>query len=330
MLGIRRRDFISVLGGAAAWPVAARGQQQLRRVGVLMNDVATDANMRRYMATFVEQLRKLGWIDGRNLHVEYRWNGGDAVLARTYAAELVGLNLDVIMSSSTTNLLNLQRLSPKTPIVFIQVSDPVEQGFVLNMAHPGGNITGFTAYEFTIGGKWLDLLKQLVPATTHVAVMFNPQTSPQSKFFMKSIETAAPGFGVRVAAVPLQSVADIDPAIANFSRQPNSGLIFPTDSFTVVNRKPIVEAAARHRVPAIYANMSFVQDGGLLRYGPVTDDQYRQAAVYVDRILKGTSAGDLPVQAPTKYSLVINLKAARDLGIEVPLSLLLFADEQIE
>jgi putative ABC transport system substrate-binding protein len=329
MIGIRRREFISLLGCAAAWPISVRAQQP-RRIGVLNNEVATDGTVRRYMAIFVEQLRKLGWIDGQNLHIEYRWNEGDAALARTYAAELVGLNLDVILSASTTNLLTLQRLSPKSPIVFIQVSDPVEQGFILNMAHPGGNITGFSSNEFTVGGKWLDLLKQLMPATTHVAVIFNPQTSPQSKFFMKSIETAAPGFGIAVATVPVQSVADIDPIIEKASRQPNGGLIFPTDAFTVVNRKPIVDAAARHRVPAIYASTPFVRDGGLLRYGPEYEDQYRQAAIYVDRILKGTSAGDLPVQTPTKYSLVINLKAARDLGIEVPLSLLLVADEQIE
>jgi putative ABC transport system substrate-binding protein len=205
------------------------------------------------VAALVQGLRNLGWIEGQNLRIEYRWNGGSAELARAYAAELVALAPDVILSASTNNLTALQRLSPTTPIVFVQVSDPVMQGFVLNLAHPGGNITGFASFEFTIGGKWVDLLKQLAPATARVAVMFNPQTSPQSKFFLDSIEAAAPTFGVNVVATPVQGVAEIEPAIENFSHQPNGGLIAPTDAFTTVHRKIIVEAAARYRVGDLFS-----------------------------------------------------------------------------
>jgi putative ABC transport system substrate-binding protein len=329
---MRRREFFTLLGGAAAaWPLAAPAQSgPVRRIGVLMNDVETDATSRSNVAAFVQGLRDLGWIEGQNLRVVYRWNAGSAELARTHAAELVALAPDAILSSSTTNLTALQRLSPTTPIVFIQVSDPVTQGFVLSLAHPGGNITGFSAYEFTIGGKWLDLLKQIAPATARVAVVFNPQTSPQSKFFLSSVEAAASTFGVNVAAAPVRSVAEIESAIESFSRQPNGGLIFLTDAFLVVHRKLVVEAAARHRLPAIYPSTLFVRDGGLMRYGVDTDDQFRQAASYVDRILKGAKAGDLPVQTPAKFSLVINLKAAKALGIELPMSLMLSANEVIE
>ncbi len=327
---MRRREFITLVGGAAAtWPLAARAQRP-RRIGVLMNDVATDAAAKAFVTAFAQQLRRLGWIESENLHIEYRWNSGDAALAQRYAAELVALAPDVILSASTNNLTALQRLSPITPIVFVQVSDPVAQGFVLSMAHPGGNITGFAPFEFTMGGKWIDLLKQLIPTLTRVAVIFNPQTSPQSKFFMTAIESAAPRFGVNVAAALVQSIADIEPTIENFARQPNGGLLLPTDAFTVVHRKLIVEAAARHRVPAIYSNILFVRDGGLISYSPNIGDQFRQAAVYVDRILKGAKAGDLPVQTPTKFNLIINLKTARALGLEGPMSILLTADEQIE
>jgi putative tryptophan/tyrosine transport system substrate-binding protein len=330
---MRRREFITLLGGAAAapvlWPRAAHADQ-LKRVGVLMNNVATNLYSQAYMTAWAQQLSKLGWIDGQNLHIEYRWNEGNAALARSYAAELVALAPDVILSSSTANLIALQRLSPAAPIVFVQVSDPVTQGFILSMARPGGNITGFTAYEFTIGAKWLDLLKQLVPAIDRVGVMSNPQTAPQSKFFMDSIEAAAPTFGVKVVAAPVNSVSDIETAFASLSRQPNGGMVFPTDSFTGTHRKLIFDLATRHRLPAIYANVAHVREGGLMGYAIDYVEQFRQAAIYVDRILRGTKAGDLPVQTPTKYGLAINLKAVRALDIEVPLSLLLIADEQIE
>ena len=295
-----------------------------------MNNVETDPTGQAYVAAFVQGLHDLGWIEGQNLRIVYRWNAGSAELARAHAAELVALAPDAILSASTANLAALQRLSPTTPIVFIGVSDPVAQGFVLNLAHPGGNITGFSSYEFTLGGKWLDLLKQIAPATARVAVVFNPQTSPQSKFFLSSIEAAAPTVGVSVVAAPIHSIAEIEPAIESFSRQANGGLIFPGDSFTTVHRKLIVEVAARYRLPAIYAVVVFARDGGLMCYEVEFDEQFRQAASYVDRILKGTKAGDLPVQTPEKFSLVINLKAAKALGIELPMSLMLSANEVIE
>jgi putative tryptophan/tyrosine transport system substrate-binding protein len=329
---MRRRELIMLLGaGAAAWPLAARAQSgPVRRIGVLMNYAETDPTGQAYVAAFVQGMRDLGWIEGQNLRIAYRWTAGSAELSRAYAAELVALAPDAILSASTANLTALQRLSPTTPIVFILVSDPVAQGFVLNLAHPGGNITGFTAYEFSIGGKLLDLLKQIAPAITQVAVVFNPQTAPHSKFFLSSVEASASTFGVKVVAAPVHSVDEIEPAIENFAHRPNGGLIFSIDTFTIVHRKLTVEVAAKYRLPAIYSIADAVRDGGLMCYEAEFDDQFRQAASYIDRILKGAKAGDLPVQTPTKFSLVINLKAAKALGIELPMSLMLSANEVIE
>jgi putative ABC transport system substrate-binding protein len=326
---IRRRQFITLLGGAAAtWPLAARAQQ-LRRLGVLMNRIKTDLLAQSFVSAFEQQLHELGWSEGQNLQTEYRWNGGDANLARVYAAELIAFRPDVILSTSTVNLTALQRLSPIAPIVFLQVSDPVAQGFVVNMANPSGNITGIASYEFTVGGKWLDLLKQLVPTVKRVAVMFNP--SSPTKFFLPSIEAAAAKLDISVTTLQVQSIEEIEPAVAGFAREPHGGLILPTDAFISAHHKHVIEVVARYRIPAIYnANTSFVQDGGLMSYGPDEAEQFRQAAIYVDRILKGAKAGDLPIQAATKFNLVINLKTARTLGIEIPLSILLAADEQVE
>jgi putative tryptophan/tyrosine transport system substrate-binding protein len=327
---MKRREFITLLSGAAAaWPLEARAQEP-RRVGVLMNGVAADPVLQSYLRAFTEQLSKLGWIEGKNLHLDYRWSAGDAALTRAYAAEMISLAPSVILSMGTSNLTALQRLSPAAPIVFIQVADPVAQGFVTNIAHPGANVTGFTDYEVTFGGRWLDLLKEMVPAITRVAVMFNPDTDPQVKFWMSSIESAGASLGVRVAAELLHDAVEIEPAVARFAQQPNGGLVLPGGAFIVAHRRIFADAAARYRVPAIYANLGSVIEGGLMEYTSEVTDEYRQAGVYVDRILKGTKAGDLPVQAPTRFRLNINLKAARELGIEVPLSILLSADEQIE
>ena len=329
---IGRRAFITLVGGAAALPMAAQAQQaqRMRRIGVLMDSVATDPVREVRVKAFTEQLRKLGWIEGQNVQIEYRWDNGDAALNRTFAVELVTLAPDVILSAGTQNLMALQRLRPPTPIVFIGVSDPLVQGFVTSMAHPGGNITGFANLEFTIGGKWLDLLKQMVPAIDHVAVMFNPETSPQSKFFMSSIESMAPRLSMSLAARPVHSVAEIEAAIADLAQKPNGGLVIPTDGFMAVRRKLLAETTTRYRVPLINGNVGSAAEGSLMSYCAEANDQFRQAGIYVDRILKGARPGDLPVQAPTKFTLSINLKTARELGIEVPLSLLLIAEEQIE
>jgi putative ABC transport system substrate-binding protein len=331
---MRRREFITLLGGAAAWPLAARAQQggRVRRIGVLMNAAATNAVSESYVAAFVQELRQLGWVEGRNLHIDVRWNAGDAQLARIYSAQLIGLNPDVILASSTTNLTVIQQATSTIPVVFVQVSDPVEQGFVASLAKPGGNLTGFTQYEFSIGGKWLSLLKEVAPGLSRVGVMFNPDTSPQSKFLMRWIEAAAPALHVQPIVVPIRSAGDIEPVVADFVRQPNGGLLLPTDSFTGLHQKLIVESVGRHRLPAISWNHNFPKDGGLMYYGANVgmNVQFQRAAGYVDRILKGEKPADLPVQAPVKYELAINLNTAKALGLEIPPTLLVRADEVIE
>jgi putative ABC transport system substrate-binding protein len=334
MSDMRRREFIAAFGGAAAWPIAARAQQpeRMRRIGVLMNGAATETIPQSYVAAFVQGLRQLGWTEGRNLRIDVRWNAGDAALARAYAAQLIGLTPEVILAASTTNLTVVQQATSTVPVVFVQVSDPVEQGFVASITKPGGNLTGFTMFEFSVGGKWVDLLKEIAPSLARVAVMFNPDTSPQSKFFMRSVEAAAPSHGVQPIATPVRTTTDIEAALQNFSREPNGGLILPTDTFTRLRSKLIAELAERHRLPSISAYDGFAKDGGLMYYGASINllDQFRQAASYVDRILKGEKPGDLPVQRAVKYTLVVNLKTAKALGLSVPLPLTGLADEVIE
>ena len=331
---LKRRDFITLLGGAAAaWPVAARAQSSpVRRIGVLMNGTATDTTLQSYLAAFAQGLRQLGWIEGQNLRIDTRWSAGDAALARIYAAQLIGLTPEVILASSTTNLMVIQQATSTVPVVFIQVSDPVAQGFVANVTRPGGNLTGFSQYEFSIGNKWLDLLKEIAPGLARVGVMFNPDTSPQSKFFMRSIEAAAPTLGVQASVIPVRGTADIEPAFERFAHAPNGGLILPTDSFTNLRIELIADLAARHRLPSISANDRFPKVGGLMYYGVQMNslEQFQQAASYVDRILKGAKPGDLPIQRADKYTLVINLKVAKALGLTVPLPLVGLADEVIE
>jgi putative tryptophan/tyrosine transport system substrate-binding protein len=325
---IGRRDFITLLGGAAAWPVAARAQQAdpMRRIGVLMNSAGTE---RSYVVEFVEALRKLGWIDGQNFHIEQRWHDNDVERARVYAVELVALAPDVILTATTSSLTAMQRATRTIPIVFLQVSDPVAQGFVTNLAKPGGNITGFTAFEFSMGGKWLDLLKQIAPSLARVAFLFNPET-PQSQFFLSSVEAAGPLLGVEIVAAPVHDATEIERAIDRISGQPNGGLIVPTDDFIGLHKTLVAELASRHRLPSIYSTPDYFRSGGLMYYGYVRAEQFRQEAVYVDRILKGANPGDLPIQAPTKFELTINLKTAKLLEIEVPMGLMLRADDLVE
>jgi putative tryptophan/tyrosine transport system substrate-binding protein len=333
---MRRREFIAGLGGATlVWPLAARGQQgdRIRRIGVLMNAAATEMQDQSYVATFIQELRRLGWIEGQNLRVDVRWNASDAGLARTNAAQLIGLMPDVILAVSTNSLTVIQQATSTVPVVFVGVSDPVAQGFVASIRQPGGNITGFSAYEFSMGGKWLNLLKETTPGLARVAVMFHPDTS-QSKFFMQAIETAALSLSVQATAMPVRAAADIESALESFARKPNGGLILPNDAFTRLRFSLIADLADRYHLPSIAADYNFAKSGGLMDYGygAGTDffGQYRQAASYVDRILKGSKPGDLPVQAPIKYRLAINLKTAKALGLTVPQTLLVAADEVIE
>lgn len=321
-INIARRKFIAALSSAAAaLPLAARAQQSERmwRIGVLMNGAATQTLPQAYVAAFVEGLRHAGWTEGQNLRIDVRWNAGDAELARIYAAQLIGLMPDVILAITTVNLTAIQQATSTVPVVFAQVSDPVAQGFVAGLTRPGGNLTGFGAYEFSIGGKWLDLLKEAVPGLNRVAVMFNPDTSPQSKFFMRAIEAAA-SHGVQAIAVPVRAIPEIESALESFARQPNGGLILPTDAFTRLHQTLVTDQAVRHLLPSISADPEFPKDGGLMYYGARinTLEQFRQAAVYVDRILRGAKPGDLPVQQPDKYTLTINLKTAKALDINIP------------
>jgi putative tryptophan/tyrosine transport system substrate-binding protein len=304
----------------------------MRRVGVLMDGPATATAPQSYLQAFVQTLRQLGWTEGQNLRVDIRWNAGDAQLTRIYAAQLIGYMPDVILAATTANLEVIQQATSTVPVVFTQVSDPVAQGFVASIAKPGGNLTGFSAYEFSIGGKWLDLLKEIAPGLTRVGVMFNPDTSPQSKFFMWSIEATAPSHGAQAIVLPVRSTADIEPAFEGFAREPNGGLILPTDTFTRLHQPLIVDLAVRHRLPALSNDPDFPKHGGLMSYSVTINylDQYRQAASYVDRILKGAKPADLPVQQPTKFNYVINLKTAKALGIKVPDTVLARADEVIE
>jgi putative ABC transport system substrate-binding protein len=295
-----------------------------------MNTDAADKLHQTYLESFVQGLRSLGWTEAQNLRIELRWTEGDGERARSAASELLKLSPDVILSSSTRNLAALLKQGPTMPVVFIQVSDPIAQGFVSSLAHPGGNITGFIAYEAAMGGKWVDLLKQMAPRLKRVALVFNPDASPQSKFFLDSVEAAVPSFGVAVVPAHLHDGPGIEATIATLARQPDTGLIFPPDSFTELHSKPIAEIVARHGLPAIYNEGNFVEDGGLMSYSQNFDEQFRQAASYVDRILKGAKPGDLPIQLPTKFKLVINLTAAKALGLTVPPTLLALADEVIE
>jgi putative ABC transport system substrate-binding protein len=313
--------------------MAARAQQgeRVRRVGMLMNGAATETRPQSYVAAFIQGLRQAGWTEGQNLRVDIRWNAGDAALARIYAAQLIGSMPDVILATTTVNLTVIQQATSTVPVVFAQISDPVAQGFVTSLTHPGGNLTGFSAYEFSIGGKWVDLLKEAAPSLARVAVMFNPDTSPQSKFFMRAIEAVA-SIRAQPIAVPVRATPEIESALESFARQPNGGLILPTDAFTRLHQKLVTDLAARHRLPSISADPDFPKDGGLMYYGARinTIDQFRQAATYVDRILKGAKPGDLPVQQPDKYTLTINLRTAKELGLAMPLPLLGLADEVIE
>jgi putative ABC transport system substrate-binding protein len=328
---IRRRNFITLLGGAAAWPLAARAQQgdRVRRIGFLASRDENDPVSKTIGAAFTQALADLGWTDGRNLRWELRSTGGDINRFRPLAQELVGLQPDIILTGSTAEIVALQRETRTIPIVFFGVSDPVATGIVPRLNQPGGNITGFATYEPTLGGKWLELLSEIAPGLKRAAFMFNPDTAPVSTY-VPSFETAARSLKVVPINAPVHSDVEIETAIAALGREPGGGLVVMPDGFTTVHRAPIISAVARNKVPAVYWQSFFASDGGLLSYGVDEVDIYRRAASYVDRILRGEKPGDLPVQFPIKFEMVVNRKTATALGLEVPLSIRLRADEVIE
>jgi putative tryptophan/tyrosine transport system substrate-binding protein len=328
---MRRRAFLGVLGGAAAWPLAARAQQgeRMRRIGVLMNLGSDDAEGQARNAAFLQGLQELGWTVGRNVWIEYRWGAGDAELFRRHASELVALAPDVILAGGGAVVPSLLQATRTVPIVFTGTPDPVGAGFVESLARPGGNATGFTPWEFGIGAKWLELLKEIAPGTTRVAVIRDPAIAA-GVGMLGAIQSVAPSLGVELRPLGVRDAGEIERAITAFAGSPNGGLIVTGSTLAGVHRDLITMLAAWHRLPAIYFFRYFITGGGLISYGPDSIDPYRQAASYVDRILKGEKPAGLPVQAPTRYELVINLKTAKALGLTVPDSLLARADEVIE
>jgi putative tryptophan/tyrosine transport system substrate-binding protein len=327
---VRRRTFIAGLGSAAAWPVVARAQQsdRVRRIGVLMPGDENDPEYKSRLSAFTQALAGFGWTDGRNVWIDLRWAGGDINRIRALAQELVGLQPDIILTGGTPATIAVERETRTIPIVFA-AGDPVASGIVPRLNQPGGNITGFTNLEATLGGKWPELLSEIAPGLKRAAIMFNPDTSP-APAYMPSLEMAARSLKVVPITAHVHSDEEIEAAIIALGREPGGGLVVMGDVFTAVHRAPIILAAARNKVPAVYANSVFVRDGGLLSYGVDQVDPYRRAATYVDRIPRGGKPADLPVQFPTKFEMVVNLKTAKALGLTVPQSILLSADEVIE
>jgi putative tryptophan/tyrosine transport system substrate-binding protein len=329
---MKRRGFITVLCGAAAWPLAARAQQgdRIRRVGVLMGYAEDDPESQSWLAAFKQRLTALGWTEGRNLRIDTFWAAGDVSRATAFAKKLVMLQPEVILSNSTPVTEALHRETRDVPLVFVNVSDPIGSGFVESLPRPGGDVTGFINLESSLAEKWLELLKEIAPRVTRVAVMFNPQTAPYVEYYLKPLETTASKIDVKTFATPVRSDPDIDAVVAGLGRDPGNGLIAMTDSFMGVHRKTVIQLTAQHKIPLMYYLTDVPAKGGLISYGINFIDQFQQAASYVDRILRGAKPADLPVQVPTKYELVINLRTAETLGLRVPQSILIRADEVIE
>jgi putative ABC transport system substrate-binding protein len=328
---MRRREFITLLGGAAAWPLAARAQQpnRMRRIGMLMGQAANDPEGQTRIIALVQGLAQLGWTFGQNARIDTRWGAGNPDDIRKYAEELAGLAPDIILADGASTVGPLLQVTRSVPVVFMTVVDPVGAGFVTSLARPGGNATGFTNFEYGLSGKWLELLKQISPGVTRAAVLRDPAISAGIGQFA-AIQSMAPSLGVEVIAVNVRDAADIERDVTAFARSPNGGLIVTGSALTVLHRNLIIALAAQHRLPTVYFQRFLVMGGGLISYGPDIIDQYRRAAGYVDRILKGEKPADLPVQTPTRYELVINLKTAKTLGLSVPDKLLALADEVIE
>jgi putative ABC transport system substrate-binding protein len=328
---IARRAFIAGLGGAAAWPLAAHAQQRerRRRIGVLMNLAADDPESQLRVAAFSQGLGELGWVIGRNVDVDYRWAAGEPDRFRRFAAELLALAPNVILASGAASASPLQQATRTVPIVFANTTDPVGSGLVVNLARPGGNLTGFTSFEYGISAKWLELLKQIAPSVNRVGVLRDPSLAAGIGQ-LAGIQAVAPSFGVELTPIDVRDAGEIERAITEFAHGPNNGLIVSTSAGGAVHRELIIALAARHRLPAVYPYRYHASSGGLISYGPDTIDQFRRAAGYVDRILKGEKPADLPVQNPVKYELVINLKTAKALGLEIPATVYARANEVIE
>jgi putative ABC transport system substrate-binding protein len=328
---MKRRTFIAGLGGAAAWPVIARAQQaeRTRRIGVLWGSAEDDPLNKPRIAAFGQGLDRLGWPEGRSVRIDHRFAAARSPLFQAFAKELIALQPDVIVATTTPAAAALQREGSAIPIVFLQVSDPIGSGFVASLARPGGNLTGLLYIEASITAKWLVMLKEIAPPLARTLFMANPKTTPYD-YFLRAAEATAPSFAIELVPSPVETAADIERAIESFARLPNGGLVLPPDYTTSVHRDLIIALAAKHRLPAVYGNSLFVRAGGLMSYGVYDLDGYRQAATYVDRILRGSKPADLPVQAPVKYETVLNLKTAKALGLIVPDLTLVRADEVIE
>jgi putative tryptophan/tyrosine transport system substrate-binding protein len=328
---VKRREFITLVSGAVAWPLAASAQQleRVRRIGLLMQYAEEDAEAQNRLAALRRGLQELGWIEGRNLQIDYRWGSADAESTRRYTAELIALAPDLLIANGGSILGPVQQVTRSVPIVFVSVVDPVGAGFVQSLARPGGNATGFTQFEYGIAGKWLELLRQVAPRITRALVIRDPSSTAGIGQFA-AIQAVAPGFGVELSPADVRDVSEIERALTDFARTPNSGLIVVVSALAVIHREQIVKLAARYHLPTVYPQRPFVVSGGLVSYGPDLVDPYWRAAAYVDRILKGEKPADLPVQAPTKYELVINLNTAKSFGLDLPAQLLATADEAIE
>jgi putative tryptophan/tyrosine transport system substrate-binding protein len=330
---IRRRELLVTLGGVAvAWPLAARAQQseRVRRIGVLMEYAESDPDAQARLAAFRDGLQKLGWTEGRTIKIDARWAAADIEFMKRLAKELVELQPDLILTSSTPAAGAMLQQTRTIPTIFVLVADPVGSGYVASLPRPGGNATGFTPIVGSLGGKWVELLKEIAPRLARVALLFNPPTATFVEGYLTSFKAAAASLGAEAIVAPVQDIPEVESLVTIQAREPNSGLVVIPDVFTVGHRAEIVELAVRYRVPAIYWSRSFAELGGLISYGPYLVDEYRRAASYADRILKGEKPADLPVQAPTKFELVINLKTAKALGLDVAPSLLVRADEMIE
>jgi putative ABC transport system substrate-binding protein len=329
---MRRREFIGLIGAAAAWPLVARAQQpeRVRRIGVLMNYSTPDTDTKASLTAFLRTLEQLGWTDGRNVRIEIRWAAGVDSEIRKHVAELVALAPDVIFATGTVAMGPFLQATRTVPIVFVNVADPVGAGFVDSMSRPGGNVTGFVSFEYSLSGKWLELLKQIAPAVTRVAVLRDPAITAGIGQFA-AIQSVAPFVGVDdVTPINMRDAGEIERAVTNFARSPNGGLILTASALAAVHRELVIALAAQCKLPAVYYRRLFVASGGLVSYGPDIPDHFRHAAGYVDRILRGEKPADLPVQAPTKYELAINLRTAKTLGFAVPPAVLARADEVIE